>query len=354
MSLQAYQHSDYGKGFEIAQSNMFVFDEKNPSRKLPKIKTPAGSVVMVRCIANHIIGFLGFRSSDLASMILYRIKCPIYASRTCSMMQHMPRLLEESRAKKHKKEELPSLKARAGEGANHPNQQFEWKLTRVEAKKQKHYLQEAEKRVNKRANGLHLCKARCQSTSKRCSFETRMLHCYEKHLWSAKHSFQKGIDAKSLIAIQASKPGGLMAVGSRPNKKSNTIFATLEEADADAVGLDKARCFGKLNWKEGKDPYHKPKVLFACMLELFNIGGDGTERKINGQDMHDRLRAKHDLVDRGLMFCRATKGNWPRKQYCQQCKNNPCNCNGMCPPKWMCNQFITTQTQKRKKDRTTG
>jgi hypothetical protein len=55
----------------------------------------------------------------------------------------MPRLLEESRAKKHKKEELLSLKARAGEGVNHPNQQFERKLTHVEAKKQKHYLQEA-------------------------------------------------------------------------------------------------------------------------------------------------------------------------------------------------------------------
>jgi hypothetical protein len=109
-----------------------------------------------------------------------------------------------------------------------------------------------------------------------------MLHCYEKHLWSATHTIQKGIDAKSLIAIQASKPGGLMAVGSRPNKKNDDVFATLEEADVDAIGLDKARCFGKLNQKEDKDPYLKLNVLFACMLELFNIGGDGTERKING------------------------------------------------------------------------
>jgi hypothetical protein len=354
MSLTAYQHSDFGSGFKIEQSNMFVFDQKKPSTALPKVKSPPGAIVMVRCIATHIIAFLGYQSSDFATLILYRIKCPIYVSRTRSIMQRIPQLLEESRAKKHKKEELPSLKARAGEGANHPNQRFERKLTRVEAKKQKHWYQEVEKRIKKRANGLHLCEARCQSTGKRCSFETRMLHCYEKHLQRASHSFQKGIDAKSLIAIQASKPGGLMAVGSRPNKKSNAIFAILEEADADAVGLDKARCFGKLNRKEGKDPYRKPTVLFARMLELFNIGGDGTERKINGQDMHDRLRAEHDPVDGGLMFCRAKKGSWPRKQYCEQCKNNPCNCNGMCPPKWMCDQFITTQTQKRKKDRTTG
>ena len=181
-----------------------------------------------------------------------------------------------------------------------------------------------------------------------------MLHCYEKHIQSAKHKFQTGISAKSLIAIQASKPGGLMAVGSRPNKKSNYVFAALEEADVEAVGLDKARCFGKFNRKEGKDPYHKPTVLFSRMLALFNIGGDGTERKINSQDMHDRLRVEHDPVDGGLMFCCAKRGKWPRKQYCEQRKNNPCNCNGMCPPKWMCDQFITTQTQKRKKERMAG
>ncbi len=145
--------------------------------------------------------------------------------------------------------------------------------------------------------GLHLCESRCQSTGKRCTFETRMKHCYEKHIHLGTHSFRKGIDALSLAAIQASKPGGLMAVGSRPNKKSNTMFATLEEADADAVGLDKARCFGKLNRREGKDPYHRPKALSARMLELFNIGGDGTKRKINGQDMHDRLRVERNPLD---------------------------------------------------------
>jgi hypothetical protein len=91
-----------------------------------------------------------------------------------------------------------------------------------------------------------------------------MLHCYKKHLWLAMHTFQKGINAKSITAIQASKPRGLMAVGRCPNKKSNDIFATLE----------KARCFGKFNWKEGKYPYHKSKVMFACILELLNIGGD--------------------------------------------------------------------------------
>ena len=111
MSLQAYQHSDFGPGFKIAQPNMFVFDEKNPSKKLPKIKIPTGSVVMMWCVADHIVGFLGYRSSDFATRILYRIKCPIYASRTRTMMTHIPQLLDTSRATKHPKEDLLSQKA---------------------------------------------------------------------------------------------------------------------------------------------------------------------------------------------------------------------------------------------------
>jgi hypothetical protein len=159
----------------------------------------------------------------------------------------------------------------------------------------------------------------------------------------------KGIDALILNANQASKPGGLMAVGSCPDRKTDNICVTLEEADVDALGLDNARCFGKLNWKEGKDPYHKPKVLFDAIKELFNVGSDGTERKVNGQDMCDQLRMELDPVDGGLKFCRAKRGTYPWKQYCHMCDNNPCiSCNEMCPPKWMCDQFITTQMQARK------
>jgi hypothetical protein len=122
MSLTAYQHSDFGSGFKIEHPNRFIFDQKKPSMALPKVKSPPGAVVMVRCIANPIICFLGYQNYRLDTPIICRTNCLIYASHTCAMMQRMPWLLEERRAKKHKKEELPSLKARAGEGANHSNQ----------------------------------------------------------------------------------------------------------------------------------------------------------------------------------------------------------------------------------------
>jgi hypothetical protein len=141
-----------------------------------------------------------------------------------------------------------------------------------------------------------------------------------------------------------------MAVGRCPDRKSRHVFVTLEEANTDALGLDGARCFGKLNWKEGKDPYHKPEVLMDVMKALFNIGSNGTKRKVlNGQDMRDWLRRELDPVDGCLKFCRAKRGTFPRKQYCPMCGNNPCICNGMCPPKWMCDQFIMMQIQARKK-----
>jgi hypothetical protein len=85
MPPTAYQHSNFGPGFKISQPKIFLFDAKKPSTKLPKIKIPAGAVVMVHCIANHIGGFLGYRNCRLATMILYRIECPIYASRMRAM-----------------------------------------------------------------------------------------------------------------------------------------------------------------------------------------------------------------------------------------------------------------------------
>jgi hypothetical protein len=156
---------------------------------------------------------------------------------------------------------------------------------------------------------------------------------YNKHIHLETHLFHKGINALDLSAIQASKQGGLMAVVSHPKRKSNNLFVTLEEAKADALGLDNARCFGNLNWKEGNDLNHKLTVLFTAMKELFNIGLDGTERKVNGQDMHEWLRMELDLVDRGLKLCRAKRDTYLQKQYCHMCDNNPCMCNGMCPPK---------------------
>jgi hypothetical protein len=109
-----------------------------------------------------------------------------------------------------------------------------------------------------------------------------------------------GIDAKSLIAIQTSKLGGLMAVGSCPNKKINDIFATLEEADAGAAGLDKARCFGKFNFEIGKKARIHTTSQKLYLLACWNCSIlVEVERKINGQYMHDRLRVERDPTGHG-------------------------------------------------------
>jgi hypothetical protein len=175
-----------------------------------------------------------------------------------------------------------------------------------------------------------------------CTFETWMKHCYNKHGDQCLESHCNS--SKQTRWIDGCwKPSG---------QEKQQCFVTLEEANVGALGLDNARCFGKFNQNEGKDPYHKPAVLFAAMKELFNIGSDGTERKVNGQEMRDRLRMELDPVDvvLDLKLCRAKRGTYPRKQYdCHTCDNNPCICNGMCPPKWMCDQFIMTHMQARKK-----
>jgi recombinational DNA repair protein RecR len=53
--------------------------------------------------------------------------------------------------------------------------------------------------------------------------------------------------------------------------------------------------------------------------------------------------------DNGLMFCHAKCGTFPRKQFCNLCKQNPCDYNDMLPTVKTIQQFITLETQAKKK-----
>jgi hypothetical protein len=84
----------------------------------------------------------------------------------------------------------------------------------------------------------------------------------------------------------------------------------------------------------------------------FSNWPDGTTPMLNSSCMQAELRKRRDPKDGGLLFCYSKRGSYPRDQLCELCNQKPCDCNGMLPPTWMCQQFITTQTQeKRKKDK---
>jgi hypothetical protein len=352
LSMRAYKHSDFGSGFKIRQSNMFCFDSvKDARRKMPKFKEPTGSVPMVSCVASHIRMYLGWSTKIQKSLvkILNKIKCPIYALNGVEVTKRRPRTIRNQKNRHNKKENFKSYKAPAGQGANHANQRAARKLTRMETKQQKQELAEVEESAKVRAAQLFWCECRCPKTGRRCKAKFRHKQYYNKHVHAGKHSFPSGVGALSELAYQASNPGGSLAVGSRPDRNSTSLFCKIVEASADTLGIDHAICYRKFNRKEDQPAYHKPDRLRAEMLRLFQIGQDGTSPMLNAGSMQNELKKMRDPKDGGLMFCYSKRGSYPRGQLCNLCKQKPCDCNGMMPPVWMCQQFINTQTQEKKK-----
>jgi hypothetical protein len=84
----------------------------------------------------------------------------------------------------------------------------------------------------------------------------------DTHLKTGRHNFP-GISSNDAAVLQASHLGGLLAAGNQPNLKSTFMFVTIVKSPKDALGIDKAVCFGKKNRKEVTydDMYHKPLPL---------------------------------------------------------------------------------------------
>ena len=158
------------------------------------------------------------------------------------------------------------------------------------------------------------------------------------------------MSSNDAAAYKASKPGGLLSVGSRPNLKSNVMFVTIEGGSPNALGFDKANCFGKINRKEltNDEIYHKPDRLRDHLLMLHKFGQNGTCPKLKAVEIHAKLAETRDPEDGGLMFCYSKRGSWPR-DFCQLCDEEPCECNGMRPPFEMVQRFMNAQTQKKQK-----
>jgi hypothetical protein len=206
------------------------------------------------------------------------------------------KLVESSSTVKSK---MRSELAKAGEGKNHPKMRAAQKKRRVEKRAQASKDVVDEKREKMRENGLFLCNMKCPQTNRYC----RGVYLYptglEKHVAKGKHKFPGGIRARDRLMHLASKPGGLVEVGSRPDRQKNdSLFSQIVASEDGARGEEDARCFGRFNRKEGVTPYHKPEQLIAVLLELYN-----EEPKLRSNEMRERMREMKDENDGGLLFC---------------------------------------------------
>jgi hypothetical protein len=108
------------------------------------------------------------------------------------------------------------------------------------------------------------------------------------------------VNARDFVLCEASKPGGLVELGSRPDrqKKDELFENVLASEDGARGGTPEAWCFGQFNRKENFQPCYKPPCLLKVSDELCNI-----EAKLRACEMRDRMKSVKDPNDGGLLFC---------------------------------------------------
>jgi hypothetical protein len=141
------------------------------------------------------------------------------------------------------------------------------------------------------------------------------------------HDFPTGENARDFILREASKPGGLVEAGSRPDRqKKDSLFETIVSSEKGARGEEDARCFGRFNRKEGVIGYRKPQKLMDALEEFFN-----REPKLRASEMREEMRRMRD-TDGGLLFCYAKRDT-----------------SGMLLAEDQIQSWINSRTQKKKK-----
>jgi hypothetical protein len=228
------------------------------------------------------------------------------------------------------KKDIKSTLAKSGEGASDRGVRRVKQGNRKKQKAQKLQDQEEEERQTMVEKGLFLCTARCPVTNRYCKSIPFMHQSgLGNHEEKGTHDFPTGIDATSWVRLEASKPGGVVAKGSRPDRQSSTLFEKIIPAPAGSCGEASARCKGRYHRKEGTQAYRKPPLLTDTLQELYAL-----EPKLRALEMRELMKAMRDPADGGLLFCFAKART-----------------NGQLLTEDTIQQWITSRTQNEKKKR---
>jgi hypothetical protein len=192
--------------------------------------------------------------------------------------------------------------AKAGEGAGLAKVRAGKKRKRSESRAESKQDDLESERTAMRNSELLLCNACCPRTGMYCRkvyLEVKGLHV---HLTSDVHDFPAGENARDFVLREASKPGGLVEAGSRPDRQKNDVlFENIVASERGCQGEEDARCFGLLNRNENIIPYRKPSKLVEVLDELYSI-----EPKLRASEMREHMRRMKDN-NGSLLFCYSKK-----------------------------------------------
>uniref|UniRef100_A0A7S4JQM5 Uncharacterized protein n=1 Tax=Odontella aurita TaxID=265563 RepID=A0A7S4JQM5_9STRA len=138
------------------------------------------------------------------------------------------------------------------EGARAAKQQ-QRRIVRMKIKLKRRQDEVIKIRDEKKENGLFLFSERCEATDRFCRGEFLSEESLDSHERKRMNDFPVGMRSRDRMAIIAPQPGGILAAdGYRKNRLNTPLYLPIE-ADAGALGLERAICRGKFNRKGKND-----------------------------------------------------------------------------------------------------
>ena len=135
MSLMAPKHSSYGTGFKIATLETFLFKKIADYKRSLAIRARP----IFKDSGSLVLDFLGGSRTEekIYAMIIQKTGCPHVGPLGASAVPLCPLVLSLDTARQNLKANLPSKRARPGEGENHPNQRKRRRNVRMTARMRK-------------------------------------------------------------------------------------------------------------------------------------------------------------------------------------------------------------------------
>jgi hypothetical protein len=324
-TIVAFKHTGFGNGTKIDLKTQAVYSwrRNNPTKEAKKKKADVIPDIYLTNVSFQFVCRLFYFARYLTLTLPFT-----QGTINLALLEKMHpscSLLESSKTAKSK---MKSELAKSGEGANHPKVRAVKRKNRIEKRSNQKKDVIEQRREGMEATGLFLCGSTCPVSNRYCRGVFRGEKWYENHVRAGKHNFPLGMNARDRIMRMASKTGGLVEVGSRPDRQRNDVlFEKVKAAFPGSVGEEDAQCLGTFNRKEGVVPYRKPRRLIAVLMLLFD-----EEPKLRACEMRARMREMRDEDDGGLLFC------WSKR-----------NMTGLLLTDDQIQAWINSQTQTRKK-----
>jgi hypothetical protein len=189
--------------------------------------------------------------------------------------------------------------SKPGKGANAKQVRQQKRLDQISTKVAMKKNAAQDIRSQKQAGEIWLCPLK-NSDGAFCKHQFLELKGWNDHIAKGKYAFPVRGNPMDAFLMDASKQGGLVAFGGRPNRQGKLLFYDIVEAAEESVGEKQARSLWTFNRSDKNIVHPKPPTSVEFLRKCFDA-----ESKMTGQNMHDLMKLQIDPEDGGLKFCRA-------------------------------------------------